>query len=195
VRGGTPRVIYISSTGVYGNASGNWIDENTPTDPQREGGQASLAAEQTLSAHPLGKNSVILRLAGLYGPGRIPFLDLLRAGQPIPAPEHGHLNLIHVDDAAASVVAASELPPFTDGPRIYCISDGHPAQRSEYYREVARQIGAPPPMFTSPDPNSPRARRAESDRRVRNDRMLADLKVKLQFPNYRAGLAAILSNA
>jgi nucleoside-diphosphate-sugar epimerase len=189
------RVIYISTTGVYGDAAGDWIDENTLPSPQREGGRASLAAEQVLTAHPLGGNSVILRLAGLYGPGRVPFLDLLRAGQPIPAAEHGHLNLIHVDDAASVVVAASNLATFTDGLRIYCVSDGHPVQRGDYYREVARQFGAPAVRFVSPDPTSPRAARAETDRRVSNARMLKDLKVSLVYPDYRAGLAAILQQA
>jgi nucleoside-diphosphate-sugar epimerase len=191
----TQRVIYISTTGVYGNAAGDWIDESTPPCPQREGGRASLAAEIFLTSHPSAKNSVILRLAGLYGPGRVPFLDLLRAGEPIPAPEHGHLNLIHVDDAAAVVVSSSQLAPFNDGPRIYCISDGNPVQRGEYYREVARQIGAPPVRFIPPDPTSPRAARAETDRRVSNARMLRDLKVSLVYPDYRAGLAAILQQA
>ena len=187
------RFIYVSTTGVYGNANGGWVDEETPPDPQREGGRASLAAEQTLAAHPLGRRSIILRLAGIYGPGRVPFIDRLRAAEPIPARGAGHLNLIHVEDAAAVVVAATRLAPFDDGPRIYCVSDGHPVQRSEYYGEVARQIGAQPPQFVEPDPNSPRARRASADRRVRNDRVLADLHVKLAYPDYRAGLAALLS--
>ncbi len=100
------RFIYISTTGVYGPGNGEWVDEFTPPDPRRDGGQASLAAEEVLAAHPLGKNSVVLRLAGIYGPGRVPFIDKLRAGEPIPAPTTGHLNLIHVDDAAAAVVAA-----------------------------------------------------------------------------------------
>ena len=102
----TGRFIYISTTGVYGTAGGEWVDEETPPDPQRDGGRASLAAEQVLAAHPLGARSIILRLAGIYGPGRVPFLDKLRAGEPIPAPSAGYLNLIHVDDAAAVVVAA-----------------------------------------------------------------------------------------
>jgi nucleoside-diphosphate-sugar epimerase len=100
--------------------------------------------------------------------------------------------LVHVDDAATSVIAADRLPHFDDGPRVFCVSDGNPVQRGEYYREVARLIGAPPPQFVAPDPNSPRAARAASDRRVRNDRMLAELGVKLKYPDYRAGLAAIL---
>ena len=75
---------------------------------------------------------------------------------------------------------------------VYCVSDGHPVERGEYYREVARLIGAPLPRFVAPDPNSPRAARAEADRRVRNDRMLAELGVQLAYPNYREGLAKIL---
>jgi nucleoside-diphosphate-sugar epimerase len=188
----TKRVIYISTTGVFGDAAGDWIDELTSAAPERDGGRASLAAERTLAAHPLGKNSVILRLAGLYGPGRVPFLDKLRAGEAIPAAENGHLNLIHVDDAARTVVAAGELLPFDNGPRVYCVSDGQPVVRGDYYREVARQVGAQAPRFIAPDPASPRAARAEADRRVRNTRMLSELNVSLVYPDYRAGLAAIL---
>jgi len=191
-----PRVIYISTTGVYGNSrDGEWVDELTPPDPQREGGRASLAAEQVLASHPIAKNSLILRLAGIYGPGRIPFLEKLRAGEPIPAASEGYLNLIHVDDAATVVTAAAQLPPFDDGPRIYCVSDGHPAQRGDYYREVARRLGASPPTFVKPDLNSPRAARAEANRRINNERMLSDLGVTLHFPDCRAGLAAILTDA
>jgi nucleoside-diphosphate-sugar epimerase len=186
------RFIYISTTGVYGPAEGDWVDERTPPDPRREGGRASLAAEQAVASHPLGANSFILRLAGLYGPGRVPFLKELQAGDPIPAPSQGYLNLIHVDDAAATVIAADRLPAFDDGPRIYCVSDGHPVERGEFYCEVARPIGASYPKFVEPDPESPRAARAAADRRIRNARMIQELNVKLAYPDYRAGLAAIL---
>lgn len=183
------RFIYISTTGVYGSAAGDWVDEDTPTDPQRDGGRASLAAEEALAASPFADRGVVLRLAGIYGPGRIPFLEKLRAGEPIPAVSEGFLNLIHVDDAAAVVVAAGER----DRKRpVYCVSDGNPVQRGEYYREVARRIGAAPPTFVKPDLNSPRVARAEANRRVKNTRMLAELGIQLQYPDYRSGLAAIL---
>jgi nucleoside-diphosphate-sugar epimerase len=188
----TGRLIYISTTGVYGPAGGDWVDEDTPTDPRRGGGKASLAAEQALAADLLGGRSVILRMAGLYGPGRVPFIDDLRAGRPIAAPQFGFLNLIHVDDAAAVVVAATNLPAFDDGPRIYCISDGQPVERSKFYEEVARRIGAPLLQFTATDPNSPRAARAAANRRVRNTRMTQELNVALAHVDYRSGLRAIL---
>ena len=186
--GETGRLIYISTTGVYGSADGEWVDETTPPATKREGGQASLAAEELIAVHQLGPRSVILRLAGLYGPGRVPFIRELRAGEPIPARASGWVNLIHVDDAAAVVLAAAEMP--LDRLSIYCVSDGVPVERGEYYSEVARQIGAAPPRFVEPDPNSPRAARAEANRRISNARMMADLRVELTYPDYRAGLAS-----
>src|SRR6185312_8200069 len=79
----TGRFMYISTTGIYGPAEGAWVDEVTPPDPRREGGRASLAAEQALMEHLLGQRSFILRLAGIYGPGRVPFIRELCEGKPI----------------------------------------------------------------------------------------------------------------
>jgi nucleoside-diphosphate-sugar epimerase len=188
-RGQTCRWIYISSTGVYGNAAGDFVDEETPPQPARDGGKASLAAEQVLTSHPHGPHGIILRLAGLYGPGRIPRADDLKAGKPIDAPASGWLNLIHVDDAARIVLLAEEQAPL---PSLYCVSDGAPVQRTDYYRELARLLGAPEPRFRAPDPASPAALRAGSDKRVRPDKLFRELRPKLLFPSYREGLAAIV---
>ena len=172
----TGRLIYISTTGVYGPADGGWVDEATVPDPHREGGQASLDAEKRIAAHSLGSRSVILRLAGIYGPGRVPYIRELRAGEPIPARTSGWLNLIHVEDAAAVAVAAAEARLA----KVRCyVSDGVPVERGEYYSEVARQISAPPPRFVEPDPNSPRSARAEANRRISNARMVESLRVTL----------------
>jgi nucleoside-diphosphate-sugar epimerase len=196
---GTGRVIYISTTGVYGPAAGEWVDEYTRPEPQRDGGRATWAAEQELATHPVGKNGVVLRLAGIYGPGRVPFLRELKAGAPIAVPSAGYLNLIHVDDAVTAVLAAdkytidvSALP--TKPPQVFCVSDGHPMSRHDFYREAARLSESPPPRFVEPDPKSPRAERARGDRRVRNEKMLTELNVRLAYPDYRAGLAAILAS-
>jgi nucleoside-diphosphate-sugar epimerase len=192
------RAIYISTTGVYGTAGGGWVDEETPPDPQRDGGKASLAAEEILRAHPLGKRSAILRLAGIYGPGRVPYLDKLKTGEPIAAPSAGWLNLIHVDDAARIVVGVDRWlaeREAHDGPHVFCVSDGSPAVRGEYYAEAARQIGAPPPQFTAPQADSPAAARAGADRRVSNAKLRARMTeagIALQYPSYREGLAQII---
>jgi nucleoside-diphosphate-sugar epimerase len=194
----TGRFIYISTTGVYGSADGDWVDEATPPDPQRDGAKAALASEQALSEHPLGANAIVLRLAGIYGPGRVPFLKELSTGARIEVPSTGYLNLIHVDDAVTAVLAAGNATISSvasqSGPQIYNVSDGHPVTRHDFYREVARLSKSPPPRFVEADPNSHRAKRARGNRRVRNDKMLADLNVKLAYPDYPAGLAAILEN-
>lgn len=187
----TCRWIYISSTGVYGSAGGEFVDEETPPQPAREGGKASLAAEQVLRGHPHGSRGIILRLAGIYGPGRIPRRDDLLAGRPIDAPAEGWLNLIHVDDAARIVLLAEQQASV---PNLYCVSDGSPVQRGDYYRELARLLGAPEPKFGPPNPNSPAALRAGSDKRIRPDKLFRDLGPKFLYPSYREGLAAIIQN-
>lgn len=184
------RVIYISSTGVYGECDGDWVDESTECRPLREGGRACLAAEQLLAAHQLGNRRVILRLAGIYGPGRIPRVAALKAGEPIDAPSEGFLNLIHVDDAVEVVMTAERLAQL---PSLYVVADGSPALRRDYYGELARLVGAPPPQFVAPSVNSPAAQRAASDKRIRNTRMQEELRVSLKYPSYREGLAAIVN--
>ena len=184
------RIIYISTTGVYGHAAGDWIDEFTPCHPEREGGRASLAAEQVLAQHAYCDRGVILRLAGIYGPGRIPRRADLLAGRSIDAPALGYLNLIHVDDAAHIVDTAAKwaLPP-----RTYNVSDGHPVERAEYYRELARLLGAPPPTFSEPPSDSPAARRAQASKRVSNALLVSELEITFAHPSYREGLAAIVA--
>ncbi len=186
----TNRVIYVSTTGVYGGAEGGWVDETTPPAPTRPGGFASLAAEEHLRASPFADRGIALRLAGIYGPGRIPFLRQLEAGEPIAAPRDGHVNLIHVEDAARVVVevadARGSLPP------VLCVSDSCPPLRGDYYGEVARLIGASAPSFVDPPADSPRAARAAADKRVRNQFLTQTLGIRLNYPDFRTGLASIL---
>jgi nucleoside-diphosphate-sugar epimerase len=183
------RFVYISSTGVYGQAAGDVVDETSPCRPTREGGQACLAAEQVLRESNLAERTIVLRLAGLYGPDRIPRAKELQAGAAIAAPAQGFLNLIHVDDAARIVLLAAQraMPP-----KLYCVSDGQPVVRTEYYRELARLVGAPPPKFIEPPRDSPAAQRAGSDKRVSNALLIRELEPELLYPSYREGLRAIV---
>lgn len=185
------RIIYISSTGVYGQTSGDAVDENSPTVPDREGGKACLAAERLLAAHRLGSKGIVLRMAGLYGPGRIPNVADIRRGEPLSVAEQGFLNLIHIDDAARIVLAAeaSEIAP-----RTYVVSDGEPVERRAYYEELASLLAAPTPRFLTPDVNSPRSARGNSSKRINNARLRAELSVGLRYPSYREGLAAIVAS-
>jgi nucleoside-diphosphate-sugar epimerase len=185
--------VYISTTGVYGEGGGALVDEETACLPRRPGGIASLASEVRLVASPCGPRAVILRLAGIYGPGRVPRRETLLAGEPIHVAPDSWLNLIHVDDAATAVLTAEryarECPERL--PRRFVISDGQPVRREEYYREVARLAGAPPPTFAPPADLA--ERRAGSDKRVSNARMRAELGFPLEHPNYQAGLQGIFA--
>lgn len=186
----TGRVIYVSSTGVYGPTHGDVFNEDSPCQPQRDGGRACLAAERLLAAHPLAGRSIVLRLAGIYGPGRIPLRAQIAAGEPLAVPVDGYLNLIHVDDAAETVLAAEQR---ATPPRTYVVSDGNPVIRRAYYEELAQLLSAPPPQFCPPVADSAALARSRVDKRVSNARMLRELDVRLEFPSYREGLAAIVA--
>ena len=156
--GDSPRMCYISTTGVYHQADGRWVDESSPTHPRREGGQAHLRAEQRLHRAWPGGPWTILRLAGIYGPGRVPRVADVIAGRPLASSDRGHLNLIHVDDAAAAVGVVlgigGERPMAGLGDpaglrHLYVVADDRPVVRGEFYREVARQAGVDPPRFVA----------------------------------------------
>jgi nucleoside-diphosphate-sugar epimerase len=185
------RFIYISSTGVYGQVTGSEVDEESPCQPTREGGRACLAAEQVLRNSPLGDRAIILRLAGIYGPDRIPRSKDLLAGLPIDAPSEGWLNLIHVEDAARIVLLAEQQ---AQPPKLYVVSDGQPVVRGDYYRELARLLGAPPPRFVETPAHSSAGARAASDKRINPRRIFAELSPALRFPSYREGLAGACSS-
>jgi nucleoside-diphosphate-sugar epimerase len=184
------RFLYISSTGVYGQVTGEEVDELSPCHPTREGGKACLAAEQLLESSPLANRAIILRLAGIYGPGRIPRSADLLAGRPIDAPARGWLNLIHVDDAARIVLLAEQRAA---PPRTYVVSDGQPVSRADYYAALARLLHAPPPRFIDPPADSPAAQRAASDKRINPRRLFKELTPTLEYLNYQFGLAAVVS--
>jgi len=180
------RVILVSSTGVYAEQGGTWVDEHSPAGPLREAGRALLAAEEALAAHRFGPVGIILRMAGIYGPGRLPRRAELASGEPLPIGVGQRVNLIHVDDAAAAVVAAEA---HAQPPRTYIIADGNPVDRRAYFAELARQLDLPPPSFRDPLPGESTGRRG-GDKRTSNARMLAELHLQLAYPTYREGLAA-----
>lgn len=181
-------VCYISTTGVYHQTDGDWVDEDSPAQPTREGGRVHLQAEQLMQQLRPESAWTILRLAGIYGPGRVPRAADVIAGRPIASPEDAFLNLIHVEDAAEAVIAAWSQSRH----RLYVVSDDCPMLRGEFYREIARQCDAPAPTFIAPADDAPVSMRSESNKRIRNHRMKRDLLTQLQFPTYQQGLASIL---
>ena len=184
------KICYISTTGVYHQKDGLWVDETSPTRPTRDGGRAHLMAESLLNRMRPHTPWTILRLSGIYGPNRIPRAADVIAGRPIASPQNGFLNLIHVDDAARAV--CSTMRKATR--RLYVVSDDQPVIRSHFYDEIACQTNSAKPQFVTPDGTSPVMMRSESNKRIWNRRMKRDLVTKLQFPTYRHGLADILSH-
>jgi nucleoside-diphosphate-sugar epimerase len=181
LRDAAVRVIYTSSTGVYGQDTGEWVDEASVCDPDSDGGRACRAAEALLFAHARGDDAVVLRLAGLYGPARVPHAADIRAGKTLAGAEQAHLNLIHVDDAARTVVAAATVP--LDSDRTFLVSDGHPPTRGAYAAFLAAQLGVGSPSFEGG---------RSLGKRVCNDRAVSVLELALRYPSYREGLAAII---
>jgi len=182
--------LYISSTGVFGQINGPLVDETSATHPLTEGGKASLAAEERLLSHPLGQKAIILRLAGIYGPDRIPRRADLEAGRPIDAAPEGYLNLIHVDDAADIAVAADR--DNWPKPQRVIVADGEPVIRRAFYEELSRLANLPSPVFAEPTPGA-LPKRGSSDKRLLVDRLRSLYAQPLRYPDYRAGLEAILN--
>jgi nucleoside-diphosphate-sugar epimerase len=181
---GSPRVILSSSTGVWGDEGGDVVDERTPVRPVREAGSVLVEAESLLRAHPRGPG-VALRFAGLYGPGRLPRLDDLRAGRPIAADPDSWLNLIHVDDAAAVVDAVARAA----APRpLYVVSDGRPVRRRDWYGHLATVTGSPVPSW---DTTGPRSRGA--DKRVDPSLLYHDLPIRPTYPDPLRGIEAAIA--
>ena len=191
------RVCYVSTTGVYHQKDGRWVDETSPTFPARPGGQAHLQAEQQLHVQRPNSPWMVLRLAGIYGPGRVPRAADVIAGRPIASPQHGHLNLIHVQDAARAVMAAwdrlQQPRPASMQERLYLVSDDRPVIRSDFYRFIADHYRAPAPTYVQPAPGSPALLRSDSDKRVSNGKLRRDLLPSLLYPDYRDGLLNVLT--
>jgi nucleoside-diphosphate-sugar epimerase len=191
------RLIYISSTSVYGQSAGEWIDESSPAEPVTSNGQVCRDAERVVEKHFPPDESTetatanVLRLAGLYGPGRLlRRVDALNSGSPISGNPDGWLNLIHVDDAVNAVCACEQRgkPGAT-----YLICDGRPLRRRDYFERLAVLVGAGRPVFESTNQSTRAA--AGLNKRCRNNKLRTELVVELQFPTIETGLPNAVEQA
>lgn len=183
---------YLSTTGVYGDASGAWVDEDTPPNPGLERTRRRVVVEREWAG--MGKPLAIFRLAGIYGPGRS-MLDDLRAGQGRHILKPGHLfGRIHRDDIARCVLAGMRQ----NATGIFNGVDDEPAAPADVVREAARLLNlpAPPPVAFAEavQTMSPMARGFWAEnRRVCAQKTKARLGISWRYPTYREGLAAILA--
>jgi nucleoside-diphosphate-sugar epimerase len=142
----SPRVLYVSTTGVYGDAGGGAIDEATPPAPSSEGGRVALLAEERVRA--FARESCAIRLAGIFGPGRLlQKIDEVRRGLVLRSPPEHWLNLVHVDDAVTLVDAVARAPEM---PSIVNGAMADTPTRRRYYEALAKTLGAPAPRFEPP---------------------------------------------
>ena len=183
---------YLSTTGVYGDAEGEWVDESAPLTPATERGSRRVRADAAWASIP-GLPLHIFRLAGIYGPGRGPF-SKVRDGTARRIIKPGQVfSRIHVEDIAQVLEASMDHPK---PGMVYNLCDDDPAPPQDVILHAATLLGvdAPPELPFESAELSPMARSfyAES-KRVRNDRIKADLGVALKYPDYRTGLAAILA--
>jgi nucleoside-diphosphate-sugar epimerase len=174
---------YLSSTGVYGDTGGAWVDEGAPTGAGRRGARAVAdAAWLALSAR-------VFRLPGIYGPGRSP-LDRIRSGEARRIDVPGQIfSRVHVDDIASGVIAALDAPP-----GAYNLADDEPAPQSDVVAFGCRLLGLPvPPPVPLEEANlSPAARAFYSEnRRVANGKAKRVLGWRPRYPDYRLGLRAL----
>jgi nucleoside-diphosphate-sugar epimerase len=185
------RIVYASSTSVYGQKEGQLVDEESPAEPVEESGLICLDAEQTLRHWRRDKliSVVILRFSGLYGPGRIFRRSMLERGEPIPGDPARFLNLIHIEDAAQAAVAALKA---TDPDPLFLVSDDRPVKRQEYYTVVADCLNVPPPRFEPLRADAPRDSRDSSNKRICNRKMHQRLGLNLAYPDIYTGVPAAL---
>lgn len=179
---GRPRLIYVSSTSVYGQTDGSEVDETAETCPLEESGQIVLDAERLLQRER--PDAIVLRFAGIYGPGRLLRARDLLAERLLAIDPEKWLNLIHVADGAAAVCAAVERGT----PGIYNVSDGTPVHRRDFYGYLAKLLGAPAPRFVPPPEPLPTSEKV--NRRILSRRLREELGVLPRYPSYAEGLPA-----
>lgn len=197
--GAPGRIVYVSTTGVYGDRAGGWVDESTPPAPATDRARRRLAAEAALRGYGEPRNVpvIVLRAGAIYGPGRLP-LERITAGSPVMCEDEAPItNRIHVDDLAVACVAAMDSGV---AGAVYDVTDGHPTSSTHFVRRVAMAAGLPVP------PERPRAEVERllgpvarsflgESRRVSGRKLRDELGVRLLYEDLDAGIAASLAVA
>jgi len=187
---------YLSTTGVYGNADGAWVDESWPCRPTSQRGVERLRAEQAWLDS--GLPAEVFRLAGIYGPGRNILPRLMAGGYRAVRWEPPHYSgRIHVADIVAAIMAAMEKP---EPGRVVNVADDGPLPHADYVTELAIMIGAPAPVLLSPAQGERELSPAALDffrdnKRVSNRLLHADLLAELHYPTFRDAVPSLLREA
>ena len=184
---------YLSTTAVYGDHQGDWVDETTPPAPTAERGRWRVRAEIQWSDIP-DLPLHIFRMAGIYGPGRGPFSRLKRGGLRRIIKAGQVFSRIHVDDIVQVLIASMARP---DPGAIYNVCDDEPVPPQDVIGYAAELQGLPmPPAVPFDEADLPPMARSfyNENKRVRNDKIKTDLGVSLLYPNYRIGLESLMQH-
>ena len=182
------RVLLTSSTAVYAQSAGEWVDETSPTEPQHFTGRRVLEGERVLLDGPFP--ATVLRLGGIYGPGRTSLIERVRQG--LATCREGpplYTNRIHRDDCAGALHHLMTLP---QPDSRYIGVDHEPADYCDVLRWLAAQLGAPPPRVEASSGMD--SRRHRTNKRCRHDKLIASGYV-FHYPTFREGYAALLAQA
>lgn len=189
---GPSRLVYTGSTGVYGQTDGGWVDEHSPAEPGTETGNVLLETERTFLAPATAPpvEAIVLRVAGIYGPGRTRVAREILDGTARPDGDGARWrNLIHRDDVARAIVAA--LAQGQPG-QIYNAADNEPVTQREFLAWFAERLGRPLPSPADVDKPVDR-KRGLTNKRVSNRRLREELGWAPAFPSFREGYAAAVA--
>lgn len=177
------RFMFVSSTGVYAQENGEWVDETSPAEQTHFSGAAMLMGERLVRSGPFP--SIVVRFAGIYGPGRTRIIESVRNGTATCPVVPTYLNLIHRHDCAGILHCLIGLENPKD---LYLGVDCEPVERGELLRWIATQLGLPAPPSGSADATG---RSARGNKRCRNTRII-ETGYRFRYPTYRHGYAALL---
>lgn len=198
VQAAPQRIVLISTTGVYGDCHGAWVDETSPVKPQAARAKRRVDAELAVQAwaQTYQREAVILRVPGIYALDRLP-LERIKRGEPIlHAAEAPWTNRIHADDLAMICLTAMQKAP---AGALYNATDGQPSTMTEYFNAVADFAGLPrPPQVSMTEAQTSMSAGMlsylQESRRIRNDKLLTALGIRLQYPSLNAALAGASSD-
>lgn len=175
------RIVFVSSTGVYGQDDGSWVDENSPCNPSGFSGKRLLEGEELCRATGKG---VICRLGGIYGPGRESFIQFVTSGEAVIYPGYPRFsNRIHRDDCAGIIAHILGMP---NPESVYLGVDCDPADRSEVISWIAKRAGISQPKAVTGEP--PAGRFFGTNKRCSNKKII-DSGYVFRYPSYREGYA------
>lgn len=187
--GGKPRLVYTSSTGVYGQNDGSLVDESSSTQPVIETAKVLVETENFLLATARAQDfpAMILRAAGIYGPERGYLLkQFLRGDACIEGVGARTLNMVHRDDLIRAIIAALERGRAGS---IYNAVDDEPVSQLEFFKWLAAKLGQPLPPFVSEEIAAPR-KRGLTNKRISNHKLRTELEFTFTHPDFRSGYSA-----